>query len=262
MSKLFGVIEPKYAPWVLGALGIGVLFAVLNSKKGGSIPQPVPQGGGLPAGGGGGGFMVSAPEQIADAYTQRMQNEDVIGRQLQNDFLRRQIDQTQAAFDLQQREETERWGIFSGVLGAQADLQQAQFNTARIAEGRLSEAAKTAKMQCPVGMHLVNTPEEGLHCQQKGGGGFSFKTVFSGIGDIARNFLQGAASAAGPIGAGAAQYGAAQAGILPSAGRQGAQGGYPSYTPAFNPNASRPALQTPQGTPQGTFQVYANGGPR
>jgi hypothetical protein len=159
--------------------------------------------------------MVQAPPEVADAYTQRMQQEDIVGRQLQNDLLRRQIDQQQAAFNLQQQEETQRWSIFSGVLGAQADLQRQQFETARIAEGRLTEAAKTAKTQCPVGMHLVNTPEEGLHCQPKGGGGFSFKTLFSGIGDIGRNFLQGAASAAGPIGASAAKYGATQAGIIP-----------------------------------------------
>jgi hypothetical protein len=225
----------------VGLLGVGLILWI-RSRSSGTVPEAAfPSDEGFGGGGGGIPMAVSAPNEAqASWYEQQLQAADIEAAKLQNEYLGQQMRQQASQFELQQEERRFETGIFQGIQRAYAELETTTLGT-------LNQAAKKAKVQCPKGEHLVNTPEGGLHCQPKGGGGFSFKTLFTGVGEIARGFLGGVAQAAPGIGYGAAQYGAVEAGLLPGRNQSPARQrrtGRPMIPP-YNPPSPYQTSYTP-----------------
>ncbi len=197
MDKLKELVKK---PWFWIAIAVVAGFALLSQRRkaGASAAPSEAPGSFLGAPGSGGGAPVSGGPSIVDQLNQ-----------LDLDAMKQRMANEQIQFDFSQREEERRAGILGPLEALQGALEGVKLNTDIEQAGRLQQAGKNAKVQCPVGMHLVNTPEEGLHCQPLGGGGFK---PFKQIGDILGGLLGGVAAAAPVIG-----YGAANA----YAGRQG-----------------------------------------
>jgi hypothetical protein len=216
-------------PWFWIAVAVVAGFALLSQRRragASAAPSEAPSSF-LGAPGAGGGAPVTGGPSIIDQLNQ-----------LDLDAAKQRLANEQIQFDFSQREEERRAGILAPLEALQGALQGIQLNTDIEQAGRLQQAGRKAKVECPVGMHLVNTPEEGLHCQPKGGGGFK---PFKQIGDIFGGLLGGVAAAAPGIG-----YGAANA----YAGRQGL------FTPRAAGSTSRQSA-LPTRTRESGFTVYA-----
>lgn len=277
MPEILGSDKPilgmprKVAIPVLGVALVAVVYVVIRSRsQGGAIPRAQPeQGGNTGAIGGGGGGSVGGVYDAApvNPIQQRLDQLYLERENFAYNVQQRQEDERQANYEIQHQEQQSTLDAFLSVLpnqietqksreaanqaGYQADVARAgyaeeAFNTARAGEEVVQRSiAGKSKVECPVGMHFVVNAEGGGQCQPLGGGGFSFKTLFSGIGNIAEGLLSGAASAAPGIGAGAAQVAARQAGLIPGIRRPSAS------TPPINPrtnggtDASFEALHSP-----------------
>lgn len=251
MPRIFGQeIQGKTLWIVLGVIAAGVAVVVFVRSRGGAgepafaAPEAAPEGGGF-SGGGGGGFAIPAPSApMADNYNTALEGIQLDAARFQLDQARREAGEQARQFDLaysvnQAWADLQRnlFGLETQVGGARAGYEMEQYRTAQAAQEVVTRHTKTKKkVECPPGEHLVVTPEGGAHCQAKGGGGFSLKTAFTGAGNVVRGIFQGAAAAAPGIGYGAAQYGAAQAGILP-----GQQQRRPRDTQAMSPVNKRKA---------------------
>lgn len=255
MPKFLGM-EPKTLLWVGGGLAALIAVYYVIKSRGG--------GGGAAAGGDTGGFGAGAgpsspvsynpgaPDTSGDAYQQQLNDLDVQAR-------KEQLRQAQASFDLQQetgKQQLGLWGAQQGLLFEgvkreqefQLGYEKSAYETAQAAQDVVTRSVKgKKKVECPVGQHLVVSADGTPTCQQKGGGGFNFSTLTGGIADFVGGFFQGAAAAAPGIGYGAAQYGAAQVGVIP--GRQPAT---PRYTPPIAPQRA-PIPYNPKTNPGITF---------
>ena len=252
MPKFLGM-EPKTYLWVGGGLiALIVVYYVIRSRGGGAGVSA----GGESFGGGGGiggsspvSYAPGAPDTAGDAYAKQLNDLDI---QMGQEALREQ----KAMFELQQEQGKQQlglWGAQQSLLfeGARREqeislgYEQEQFRTAQAAQEVVTRSVKgKKKVECPPGMHLVVGADGIPACQQKGGGGFSFSTIFSGIGNIAEGLFSGAAAAAPGIGYGAAQaaagYGLNRAGVTQQPQRQP---GY--YTPPIAPPGAPYAKKAP-----------------
>jgi len=269
-------MEPKTYLWVGGGLvALIVVYYVIKSRSG---------GGGVSAGGesfgGGGGiggsspvsYAPGAPDTSGDRYQQQLNDLDVQARQ-------EALAEQKAMFGLQQEQAKQQiglWGAQQTLLleGAakeqqyQLGYEQEAYRTAQAAQEVVTRSVKgKSKVECPKGMHLVVGADGTPACQEKGGGGFSLKTVFEGIGNIAEGLFTGAAAAAPGIGYGAANaaasYGLSQAGIPNPSGYNQTQArstlpGSPSpyYTPPIAGRQPMPSRITgANGSIESPFQT-------
>jgi hypothetical protein len=248
-------MEPKTWLWVGGGLvALIVIYYVMRSRSGaggGAVGGDTgPLGGGI-----GGSSPVSynpgAPDSSGDAYQKQLNDLDIQARQ---EALREQ----QGMYELQQetgKQQLGLWGAQQGLIyeGAkreqefQLGYEQEAFRTAQAAQEVVTRSVKGKKrVECPPGMHLTVGADGTPSCQQKGGGGFSFSTIFGGIGNIVEGLFSGAAAAAPGIGYGAANaaagYGMGQAGIPIQPQRRAP---VPYYTPPIAPRQG-PIPYSPQ----------------
>lgn len=259
MPKLLGM-EPKTWLWIGGGFAVLlVLYFVMRSRSGageGAFASPDANNFGAGAGPSSPAqntMPVQAPDSAGDEYARQL-------NQLELETAQEQARQQRAMFDLQQSgyQQQLQFGQAQQSLyleGARAEqgfrlgLEEKQYAGAGYAQDVVNRSIQgKKKVECPKGQHLVVLADGSAACQEKGGGGFSFKTVFSGIGDIAEGLFGGAAAAAPGIGYAAAQYGATQAGLIPGARQQPtgrSQAPIPSYHPPFAPSPV-----TPDRTPQ------------
>lgn len=221
-GKVLGMPR-KTAYWVIGG---GALFAVvvlwMRSRQGAPASLPAPVG---PIGGGGGAFVTgpSPQEQLGLAQANlalREQQQMAFQRERLGELeIREREARVSGVESGLQLERQYGESILPGLIGrrqAEEEAMRQAALTARVSEERLTAEAGKAPVKCPPGMHPANVPGVGLTCRQLGdpGGGRGFQP-FRQIGNIFGGLLTGAAQAAPGIGAGAAYYGAAQAGVLP-----------------------------------------------
>jgi len=253
MPRIFGQeIQGKTLWIILGVIAAGVAVVVYVRSRGsvdtgGAVPQAPPDEG--VGGGGGGGIPVAAPSADAgDNYNTALKQVQLDAAKFGLDQERMEAVERQRQYDLSAELQKGYNNLQLALFGQQQQVGESQaryaseyYRTAEAAQDVITRSVQGKKqVECPPGQHLVVTPKGGASCQAKGGGGFSFKTVFTGAGDVLRGIFQGAAAAAPGIGYGAAQYGAAQAGVLPGgrpvAPRQAPSGtAGPGYTPAISP---------------------------
>jgi len=222
MPKFLGM-EPKTLLWVGGGLAaLIVVYYVIRSRSGGEGAAVGGDLGGGFSGGVGGSAPVSynpgAPDSGGDAYQQQLNDLDIQARQ---EALREQ----KGMYELQQEQNKQQlglWGAQQSLLfeGARQEQQfqlgyeQEAYRTAQAAQEVVTRSVKgKKKVECPVGQHLVVLADGTPACQDKGGGGLSFGTIFGGVGNILEGLFSGAAAAAPGIGYGAANAVAANAGI-------------------------------------------------
>lgn len=262
----------KVAIPVLAVAALAVVYVVLRGRQAAGVQRAPAQPEQSPGGGGSGGGYVTAqpaPNPTGDllerlGYEREKFRLDVEGhketeRQAGAQLGYREQKSTLDAFlqllpyQLQTQQEAQRTGQAGerlqqarlGTAQAGERLQVARFGTAQAGEELVARSVKKKKkVECPKGQHLVVLADGSAQCQDKGGHGFNFATITQGIGEFATGVWRGAASAAPGIGAAAAEYGAAQAGIVPgrTSGRPGVS------TPGINP---RPSDATPGWTPHG-----------
>ena len=267
MPKFLGM-EAKTWLWVGGALAaVLVVYYAIKARNGDAGGMPV----GAPSGGDWGPMGPSSPanqqpipDSSGDEYARQL-------RELDLETQRNALSEQKAMFDLYQRQQNSAldfWQVGQNLSldrqraeqSLQLGLEQEQFRTAQAAQEVVTRSVKgKKKVECPKGMHLVVLPDGSAACQEKGGGGFNIKTIFSGIGDIAEGLFSGAAAAAPGIGYGAAQYGAVQAGLAPRQLQPAQYGsGQQYYTPPIAPPGAPYARQP--GMPQFGYTPQTNKG--
>lgn len=209
-------IDKKKGLLLLGVIVAGVAIVVYVRSRGGAgepagaAPQAAsgPDYGAM--GGGGGGYTVQAPSDTAASnYNTALQD-------IQLQVARFGLEQ-QAA---QGAEQKRQWDLQDTLQGAYNQMQMAvfgqntqvgeaaarygaeQYRTAEAAQAiATKQVTKKGKIECPVGQHFVVGPDGTSGCQQKGGGGLSFKAIFAPVGE----FLRGVTQAAPGLGYSAAQ---------------------------------------------------------
>jgi hypothetical protein len=256
VPKFLGM-EPKTWLWVGGGLVALIVVYYAMRAKGGGGGGAVGGDQGLGGGGISGSSPVSyapgAPDTSGDAYQQQLNDLDIQARQ-------EALNEQRAMFELQQeqgKQELGLWGAQQNLLfeGARKEQQiqlgyeQAQYETAQAAQDVVTRSVKgKKKVECPPGMHLVVGADGTPSCQEKGGGGFSLKTIFGGLGNIAEGLFSGAAAAAPGIGYGAANaaagYGLGQAGLTRT-GYGMPRAATPNYTPPIAPGNAPYARRGP-----------------
>lgn len=255
MPKFLGM-EPKTLLWVGGGLAVLiVVYYVIKSRGGGGGAAA---GGDLTGLGGGIGgsspvsYAPGAPDTAGDAYAKQLNDLDIQARQ-------EALNEQRAMFQLQQEEGKQQlglWGAQQNLLfeGAkkeqefQLGYEKSQYETAQAAQDVVTRSVKgKKKVECPVGQHLVVLADGTPQCQQKGGGSGPGEWI-SQVGQVLTGLLSGGVAAAPGIGYAAAQYGAAQAGVIgqqPGQFQQRSQQRTAYYTP---PIVSRFAPYERQGT--------------
>jgi hypothetical protein len=237
MPRIFGQEVSGKTLWiVLGVIAAGVAVVVYVRSRGGTA---APEGAALPApadfGGGGGGYAVPAPSSgAADSYNAELQNVQLEAAKFGLEQQKQEAAEQKRQFDLADeltaaynQMQAALFGQQTQVGAAQAAYAEEQYRTAQAAQEVVTRSVKgKKKVECPVGEHLVVLADGTPACQAKGGGGFNFSTIFSGIGQIATGLFQGAAAAAPGIG-----YGAANAYAAPYTG-----GPRRPYTPPIAPS--------------------------
>jgi len=248
VPKFLGM-EPKTWLWVGGGLvALIVVYYVMRARGGAGADAAAGDtvGGGGFGGGISGSSPVSynpgAPDSGGDAYQQQLNDLDIQARQ-------EALKEQKAMFTLQQDTASKQLGYMAAqndlyLQGArqeqeyQLGYEKEAYRTAQAAQEVVTRSVQgKKKVECPKGQHLVVGADGTPMCQDKGGSGFSLKTIFGGIGDIAEGLFSGAAAAAPGIGYGAANaaasYGLGQAGI-PSVSQRQTQA-VPRYTPPIAP---------------------------
>ena len=236
MPRIFGQEVSGKTLWiVLGVIAAGVAVVVYVRSRAGAAPVDVGAPG-MPAdtGGGGGGYAVPAPTQdTAAGYNSALQDVQLEAARFGLEQQKQQAAEQQRQFDLADQlsgaynqMQMALFGQQTQVGASQAAYAAEQYRTYEAAQEVVTRSVKgKKKVECPVGQHLVVLADGTPTCQAKGGGGFNFSTIFTGIGQIATGLFQGAAAAAPGIG-----YGAANAYAAPYTG-----GARRPYTPPIAP---------------------------
>lgn len=249
----------KVAIPVLGVAALLVVVMLLRRRgsQGATAATPGEPGGFTGAIGGGGYTTPSLGEIITSTPVNPWQNArerlEFEKEQFDYNITQRKESERQREFEIRFEEErstldkflellpfqfeTQRQREASLAAGYQADTARAGaeaefFRTAEAAQKVITRHTETKKkVECPPGMHLVVTPESGATCQPLGGGGFNPATIIRGVGNFLEGFIGGAVGVAPSLGAGAAQYGAAQIGIIPGGTSSRARPGTPGINP-------------------------------
>ena len=191
--ELFGHHIKHQTVWI--AAGIGAVIAVVlylrarASAAEAAAPAPQPDQGA--------GMSVAAPTgSVASDYQQQLDNAQLQGQTIANQYQSNLVSQQQKQFDLQQR---------MAELLAPDMLKQQQ--AALAVQTHFDTAASKAPVSCPGSASLRTGPDGQLYCRQKTSGGF----LGIPLGDFARtvqNFVGGVEAAAPSLGYQAAQQAA------------------------------------------------------
>lgn len=183
--------------WIWFAVGGVGLFLFLKSRSAGSAgTEEAPmndQGPRFPPNSG--GSLFGGAPSPAEVAAGGQQQEQTAVQKFMDDLDLTRLKNAANLEDIQAKA-NERYAIWQGQLSdltGQTDVANAaaQLTGAQ----NLAKSAKSAKVACPPGEHLVVTPEQGVHCQPKGGAGLSF----AGIGQTLFNGFKTAVAVAAPM---------------------------------------------------------------
>lgn len=196
--QIFGHHVKHQTVWI--AAGIGAIIAVVlylraraSAAAGAAAPAPQPDQGA--------GMSVAAPTgSVASDYQQQLDNAQLQGQSIANQYQSNLVSQQQKQFDLQQR---------MAELLAPDMLKQQQ--SALAVETHFNTALSKAAVSCPGNASLRSVPDaQGnptYFCRQKTSGGF-LGIPLGDIGRTIQNFVGGVEAAAPTIGYQAAQQAA------------------------------------------------------
>lgn len=215
--KIAGV---EVKPWMAYTAGGAVLLVViLMLRRGGAeaVPVPVQEPTMMAGGGGGGASTPTSPiGELADAYTSQLND-------LALEEKRESLRQRTAMFELQKEQAGILANLFVDTERDRAATERSRYALERevyagqeASARRINAAAGDFPIKCPPDHHPVNMPGVGVTCRPLGNsdGSRGFNPLRQ-VGQVLGGFLTGVAAAAPGIGAGAANYAAANTGLIP-----------------------------------------------